>query len=76
MFQIVSQEVRLSRDGDCVRGGTSTFLNGIKLNLKMLKSSFRSCDHYLIFRLNREVTGESCRFIPAKDSWKLKSTLF
>ena len=33
MFQMAPQEVRLSRDGDCVRGGTSTFLNGMKLNL-------------------------------------------
>ena len=33
-------------------------------------------DHCVTYRLKRDVTGEICRFIPAKDSWKLKSTLF
>lgn len=71
ILEIASQAAHFLWDRNCSRRDISFFLGLVLLYLRMVKSSFRSCYYCVNYWLKRKVTGESCRFIPAKNSWKV-----
>ena len=71
ILEIAPEAAHFLWDRNCSRRDISFFLGLVLLYLRMVKSSFRSWYYCVNYWLKRKVTGESCRFIPAKNSWKV-----